>query len=399
MTRNESIIKTLAGLSVGLLAVTICSPVLCADRSTRLPANAPEPSPYKWTGFYMGGHVGYGGGSFGPTTNPLPEQGVFFPPSPTGLIGGYQSGYNFQLLNRIVLGVEADVSFTSPLDRPRLQPSPFNTTFDYFATGRGRVGYAYGRLLPYVTGGFAWAQTHVNLNASDGSIVSTRAHTHLGWTAGAGIEYAVSGNWSAKAEYNYINLERRRYDLGDVGLPNVNVDPNIHIVKIGLNTLAEVAIHRGVDDFPERVLQALHHRGSIDSPLLGRGAFPVRHARNLDRILAEHFHATRHRANLVVAFLAADLNQEVALRQIIHRLVEAADRPRDRMREEEAEEGRQYQHTTRSDQDRIAHVGERRHDLVFADRGHKCPVDAAEAHRHSRSEHLHAAVAGGLPKA
>ena len=59
---------------------------------------------------------------------------MFFPHSITGLIGGYQAGYNWQLPNHVVLGVEADASFTSPLDAPRLTPAPFNTTIDYVGT-------------------------------------------------------------------------------------------------------------------------------------------------------------------------------------------------------------------------------------------------------------------------
>jgi high affinity Mn2+ porin len=62
-----------------------------------------------------------------------------------------------------------------------------------------------------------------------------RAQNQLGWTAGAGVEFAVSGNWTAKLEYDYINLARRTYDLSDAGLPSVNVDPSIHLVKFGLN--------------------------------------------------------------------------------------------------------------------------------------------------------------------
>ena len=141
--------------------IAFAAPAAAADLAAR-PYKAP-PAPiavvYDWSGFYIGGHVGYGGGSFGPETNPLPLQGVFFPHSITGLIGGYQAGYNFQLPNNLVLGAEADVSFLSTLDRPRLAPAPFNTTFDYIATARGRVGHAFGTLLPYVTGGVAWTRT------------------------------------------------------------------------------------------------------------------------------------------------------------------------------------------------------------------------------------------------
>jgi high affinity Mn2+ porin len=190
---------------------------------------------YNWTGFYLGGHVGYGGGSFGPGTNPLPEQGVFFPHSITGLIGGFAAGYNRQLTNKIVLGVEADISFTSPVDQARLTPAPFNTTFDYVATLRGRVGYASGTWMPYVTGGITWSQTHVNLNNLGAVVPPKRGLSHLGWTAGVGLEHAVSGNWTVKAEYDYIDLARRTSDLSDLGLPRINVDPNIHTFRLGLN--------------------------------------------------------------------------------------------------------------------------------------------------------------------
>ena len=52
------------------------------------------------------------------------------------MIGGYQAGYNWQLTNRVVLGVEADLSFGIPVDIPRLAPVSFNTTIDYVATAR-----------------------------------------------------------------------------------------------------------------------------------------------------------------------------------------------------------------------------------------------------------------------
>jgi high affinity Mn2+ porin len=190
---------------------------------------------YSWTGFYLGGHVGYGGGNFGPGTNPLPAQGVFFPHSVTGLIGGYQAGYVRQLSNHVVLGIEADASFPSPLDAPALTPAPFNTTLDYVGTLRGRIGYAFGTWLPYATGGFAWGHSHVNINDGGGSIISSPGQYQTGWTAGAGVEFAVSGNWSVKVEYDYIDLTRRMYDLSAFGLPGVTVDPKIHLVKLGLN--------------------------------------------------------------------------------------------------------------------------------------------------------------------
>jgi high affinity Mn2+ porin len=227
--------STALATALGLLAL---APATAAD----LPLKAPAlERVYDWTGFYVGGHFGYGGASFGPGTNPLPLESVFFPHTPTGLIGGYQMGYNYELANHVVFGVEADASFTSPTDQAALgsaPATPFNTTLDYVGTLRGRVGYAVGRWMPYVTGGFAWGHTHLDINqdpASASNIIASPGHYQAGWTAGLGLEFAVSGNWTAKLEYDYIDLAGQAYDLSGFGLPGVNVDPRIHLAKVGLN--------------------------------------------------------------------------------------------------------------------------------------------------------------------
>jgi high affinity Mn2+ porin len=223
------------GGGAGIVLAT-CSLALAADLPSSLPTKAPaRVASYDWSGLYLGGHVGYGGGGFGPGTNPLPEQGVFLPHSITGLIGGYQVGYIKQLSNRVVLGIEADATFTSPQDGAALTRAPFNTTLDYVGAVRGRVGYAYGTWLPYVTGGFAWGHSHVNVNDGAGNIVSSPGQYQTGWTAGAGVEFAVGGNWSAAVEYDYVDLQSRMLDLSSFGLPGVNVDPRTHLAKLKLN--------------------------------------------------------------------------------------------------------------------------------------------------------------------
>jgi high affinity Mn2+ porin len=226
------------GGGAGIVLAT-CSFALAADLPPNMASKAPVlKAVYDWTGFYVGGHFGYGGGSLGPDTKPLPEQAVVFPHSVTGLIGGYQMGYNRQFANHLVLGIEADATFTSPLDAPRLVPAPFNSTIDYTGTLRGRIGYAHGIWMPYVIGGFAWGHTHIDINedpANSSKIISRVGDNQTGWTAGAGVEFAVSGNWGAKLEYDYVDLSRRMYDLSGFGLPGVNVDPRIHLAKLGLN--------------------------------------------------------------------------------------------------------------------------------------------------------------------
>src|ERR1700724_469544 len=227
------------GSSMGVVLAP-CSLAIGADLPTSLPIKAPvRATIYDWTGFYVGGQVGYGGGSLGPGTNPVPDQAVFFPHSLTGMMSGFQAGYNLQLPNRVVLGVEADVSFASPVDRPKLGLAPFNTTLEYAATARGRIGYAFGTILPYVTGGLAWGQSRVNVNAVDGSLLSSRLLPHVGWTADLGMEMAVgvgAGGREWREERCGAKSEKKKKKsksppgagcfcgLGDALLPDINVD-------------------------------------------------------------------------------------------------------------------------------------------------------------------------------
>ncbi|MBR7560020.1 porin family protein, partial [Mycobacterium tuberculosis] len=80
-------------------------------------------------------------------------------------------------------------------------------------TVRGRVGYAYGTWLPYLTAGLAWGRTVVSVNDATGDGIDRRAHQQYGWTAGAGVEVALSGNWSGKVEYSYIDLGAKTYSF------------------------------------------------------------------------------------------------------------------------------------------------------------------------------------------
>jgi high affinity Mn2+ porin len=190
---------------------------------------------YNWTGFYVGGHVGYGDGTLGSGTNPLPLQGAVFPSTVTGGVGGFQLGYNHEFANRFVLGVEADATFTGPVDLPLRPLAPFNSTIDYIGTVRGRIGYAFGSWMPYLTGGFAWAHSDVKVNDASGNVISEPGQNQTGWTVGAGAEFALSGNWTAKLEYEYVDLSARTLGLGDFGMPGVTIDPRIHLLKFGLN--------------------------------------------------------------------------------------------------------------------------------------------------------------------
>jgi high affinity Mn2+ porin len=220
-----------------------------ADSAAPLPVKGKALQPkHRWTGLYFGGHFGYGGGGFGSGTNPAHNESVIFPSSATGLIGGYQVGYNQQLPNNVVLGVEGDMTFLSPINVNATAAAPFNTTLNYFSTVRVRAGYAFDNFVPYITGGLAVGQSKIE--ALDGTAFATRQHMHVGWTAGAGVEVALDRHWSAKLEYNYIDLGTQTFSLDTGVLSSIAVDPKLHVVKLGLNYKLDNTASRSEQTFP-----------------------------------------------------------------------------------------------------------------------------------------------------
>jgi high affinity Mn2+ porin len=224
-------VTTAAAITGALLA----TPLAAADLKLKAP-RAPLAAVYDWTGFYVGGHVGWGTGSFGPNTNGVLNYGVAPPASITGLTGGFQGGYRTQFSNRVVLGAEGDVTFIDAPDLTKTQPAPFNTTFDVFGSARLTAGYSVGAWLPYVTAGLAWGRTQLFVNDVDGlTPLVERHHVHVGWTAGAGVELAIDGPWSARLQYDYVDLETRNFNVETAPGGTLNVTPRFHEVKAGLN--------------------------------------------------------------------------------------------------------------------------------------------------------------------
>jgi outer membrane immunogenic protein len=128
----------------------------------------------------------------------------------SGGSGGVHAGYDIQT-GVLVYGIEADAALggiegsgTDGGDEPTL-----NSKVTWLATVRGRVGYAFDRFLVYATGGVAFAGGTLTVR-HDASRASDR-QTHIGWTVGGGVEYAIDDNWSAGLEYRYVDLGRRTY--------------------------------------------------------------------------------------------------------------------------------------------------------------------------------------------
>ncbi|WP_234051584.1 MULTISPECIES: outer membrane protein [unclassified Xanthobacter] len=188
---------------------------------------------FSWTGFYIGGNVGWGwaDNAFDYTTGGF-SYGYDVGNS-NGVFGGLQAGYNFQFANNVVLGAEADLEFSSISNSNLLLGGPVggnvvSSNVDNFGTIRGRVGYAFDRFLPYFTGGAAWANT--SLDAPWGL---SQNSTRWGWTIGGGAEYAITNNWTVKAEYLYLDYGNKNvtYINGDTATSGLNMNT----VKAGVN--------------------------------------------------------------------------------------------------------------------------------------------------------------------
>jgi outer membrane immunogenic protein len=273
-------------------AVAFTQIAWAADMPVKALRYAPTPPPavYSWAGFYLGGNVGYSWGNADTDFNaaPITVNIINNPPitavgipgfvgsesvKPAGVIGGGQIGYNWQFASNWVAGVEADIQASGEKAGNNFS-NPFSFTVpggagsalvagaavtDYeakilwFGTMRGRIGYAWDRVMLYATGGLAYGEVQMRGTRTVAGTVlglplsSTTALGHsqvnAGWTVGAGVEAALVGNWTWKAEYLYVNLgslddpdapaPRITSVTGGQTLTRSNYTDNI--VRIGLN--------------------------------------------------------------------------------------------------------------------------------------------------------------------
>jgi outer membrane immunogenic protein len=203
----------------GLISIAMAGPSSAADLP-RGPYITKAPMYYApvftWTGFYVGANAGYawgnaawaGGPSFGTQ----------------GWLGGGTLGYNLQS-GSFVWGLEGDIDYST-----NKATNPCCTTRNtWLGTARGRIGYALDRFMPYATGGAAFGGVKMT-PAGGGSVTDTR----VGWTAGAGVEWAFLGAWSAKIEYLYVDLGSADCSVAACGV-TTKVKFNTNMIRTGVN--------------------------------------------------------------------------------------------------------------------------------------------------------------------
>jgi outer membrane immunogenic protein len=190
-----------------------------------LPAKAPSyiaPAPVAtWSGFYVGLTGGYGWGNARFDTPAV--SGSSFRTSGGNI--GSTLGYNMQA-GAFVYGLETDinVNWLKGTNSTAAPCAICEVSNRWFGTFRGRVGYAPGPTMVYLTGGLAYGGVRVTDVFGD-----DEQHNKAGWTLGAGVEYLFANRWSAKLEYLYV-------DLGNTGFGGgLNTRFNENIVRVGLN--------------------------------------------------------------------------------------------------------------------------------------------------------------------
>ena len=225
-------------------------PAFWADASPPVVTKTPPvswtgatPPVVSWTGIYLGINAGYSFGGSNWTDSVTGSSSGSFGTS--GFAFGGTLGANYQV-GALVFGVEADGDWTdasgfgtfTATSSTSLCAGGCLTKNSWLSTARGRVGYAFDRFLVYGTGGAAFG--NVQASFSNDSVSSA---TEAGWTVGAGVEVAFSPNWTAKAEYLFVDLSNGSCTTdcaiananGPALIPNVAVKFNESIVRGGVN--------------------------------------------------------------------------------------------------------------------------------------------------------------------
>lgn len=211
-----------------------------ADMKVKKPVYKAPPPPVAvindWSGFYVGGHVGYGWAntvSSGVSGLPFDVAGASVGVKPSGWLGGLQFGYNMAM-QQFLLGLEVDFGYLGISGTSTVGTSFASVNYGWYSVIAGRLGLAMDTALVYVKGGFAMARIGNEAGlVGDATDFTSTSGTRTGYAIGGGLEYALSRQWSVKGEYLYM-------DFGDTRSGNLDGDTfnhanSLHTFKVGLN--------------------------------------------------------------------------------------------------------------------------------------------------------------------
>ncbi|MGP0088943.1 MAG: outer membrane protein [Xanthobacteraceae bacterium] len=234
--------------SLSLTMATLLATSLAARAADLAPVWKASPPASNWTGLYVGGNAGLSAGGFSQTWTDFGVPYAWDHAVSGGFSGGGQIGFNYQFpTSNWVVGFEADFQ-DSTLKGTYADYSAsilqFGSQIDWWGTARARFGYAFGTVLPYVTGGLAYGHLTNSYYASPSQqppgYSETWSTIRAGWTVGGGFEYAFTRNLTLKTEYLYVDLGSwNSQDPQDAvlfpGEIYQTVTTHFHTVRAGLN--------------------------------------------------------------------------------------------------------------------------------------------------------------------
>ncbi len=178
---------------------------------------------FSWTGPYLGAQVGWGWARA--------DFEDLAKANPNGFLGGIYGGYNFDVGNNVVLGLEGDVTYNDISGGITNGVETLDSKLRWAGAVRARAGYAIDRFLPYIAGGVAFGD--VKSSYYDGANTFTESKTQTGWTVGAGVDYAATDNVVLRLEYRYTDFGHKDYDFGVLN-PSVREKLSTNEIRIGV---------------------------------------------------------------------------------------------------------------------------------------------------------------------
>jgi outer membrane immunogenic protein len=245
------------GISIGTL---LWMPAMAADMRAPVYKAAPKVAAFTWSGCYLGVQGGYGWGSSNTDAGSLSNRIADETPNdysskPRGGIAGGQLGCNYQFSGNWVVGVEGEgwrswmkeTASTNARENDALDLHTLRAQNMWDAVLSLRLGYAVDRTLFYVKGGGAYGSfQYTFIDAADFHDFDVNS-SKFGWMIGGGFEYAFTDNWTARAEYDYLDFgtnnvstfliasERVGLFAGAPTAYNFSVHETKSIVKAGLS--------------------------------------------------------------------------------------------------------------------------------------------------------------------
>ncbi|KJC36185.1 membrane protein [Bradyrhizobium sp. LTSP885] len=238
--RKLLVAATLAALSVSSVSAADLAPAPVAKAPVP-PAVAPA---LNWNGFYVGVQGGGDWGTSKETFRGAPNDPTFVGTQTYDTSGGFVGGVigtNWQA-GPAVFGLEGDYHWSGINGRSAVinvgPPSLLDTYYTAlrsFGDIKGRLGYADGPALWFVSGGAAVGDIQHRYSAGLVPPSVSASETRWGWTVGAGVEYMFAPNWSAKVEYNYLDLGKGSIQYTSATADRSDWNDTFHTVKAGLN--------------------------------------------------------------------------------------------------------------------------------------------------------------------